>query len=127
MSKSFRDLELLIENCDDEIVLDSDIVLGDGEGPIYLEGINLDCDIIIDGNGHSIDACGKVRIFYSSGELTIKNISLLNGYSDESGGAIVVDGGKMAIIDSIISGSYSAELRRIKQRNSVEQSIIGTV
>ena len=58
---NFKDLDDLIHKSDaKEIVLDSDIVLDDGEESEYLEGIKLDIDdLVINGNGHLIDACGK--------------------------------------------------------------------
>lgn len=46
--------------------------------------------MVLDGNGHRIDACGKVRIFACTAKnVTIKNITLENGFSDASCGAIV--------------------------------------
>lgn len=63
-SKNFKYLDDLIHSGAKEIVLDSDIVLGDGEESEYEDGIRLDVDdLIIDGNGHGIDARGKARIF----------------------------------------------------------------
>ena len=55
-----------------------------------MEGIKLDVDdLVIDGNGHTIDAQEKTRIFYCTGKnITIKNITLKNGFIKGSGGAI---------------------------------------
>ena len=54
---NFKYLDDLIHSGVKEIVLDSDIVLSDGEESQYLKGIKLDVDdITIDGKGHSIDA-----------------------------------------------------------------------
>ena len=89
-SKNFKYLDELIHSGVKEIVLDSDIVLSDGWESEYLEGIKLDIgNLVIDGGGHSIDACGKTRIFHCTGKnITIKNIVLENGFSKEDGGAI---------------------------------------
>ena len=87
--KNFKCLDNLIHSGVKEIVLDSDIVLGDDEKYKYLNGIKLDVnDLAIDGNGHAIDARGLTRIFYCTGKnVTIKNMILKNGFS-EDGGAI---------------------------------------
>ena len=87
--KNFKCLDNLIHSGVKEIVLDSDIVLGDDEKYKYLNGIKLDVnDLAIDGNGHAIDARGLTRIFFCTGKnVTIKNMILKNGFS-EDGGAI---------------------------------------
>ena len=62
--KNFKYLDDLIHSGVKEIVLDSDIVLSDSEESEYEGGIKLDVDdLTIDGNGHTIDAQGKARIF----------------------------------------------------------------
>ena len=90
MSKNFKYLDDLIHSGAKEIVLDSDIVFGDGEVYGYGDGIKLDVDdLVIDGNGHTIYAQEKTRIFYCTGKnITIKNITLKNGFIKGSGGAI---------------------------------------
>ena len=59
-------------------------------------GIFINKDITIDGNGHSIDAMGKSRIFninYGIGmkqhQVTLKNINFKNGHANIYGGAIL--------------------------------------
>ena len=70
---NFRYLDELIHSGAKEIVLDSDIVLSDGEESEYKDGIKLDVDdLTIDGNRHTIDAQGKARIFCCTG----KNINI---------------------------------------------------
>ena len=88
--RNFKYLDDLIHKGVKEIVLDSDIVLDDLEQSQYSEGIKIDVDyVVIDGNGHSIDAKNKVRIFIiHSKEVIIKNISLINGFSSSDGGAV---------------------------------------
>lgn len=102
-SKNFKYLNLLIHRGAKDIVLDSDIVLDDDEESKYKEGIKLDVDdFIIDGNGHTIDARAKTRIFDCTGKcITIKNIILKNGFA-ESGGAIR-NNGELCIIDSSLT------------------------
>ena len=75
---NFRDFDDLIHSGANEIVLDSDIILSDDEESEYLDGIRLDVDnLIIDGNNHSIDACGKARIFL----IVAKSILTVYGYN----------------------------------------------
>ena len=103
-TKTFKYLDDLIHSGVKEIVLDSDIVLDDDEESDYEDGIKLDVpDLIIDGNGHTIDANGKARIFYCTRYITIKNITLKNGYSKDHGGTIYNNTwGELTIVESII-------------------------
>ncbi len=104
-SKNFKYLDELIHSGVKEIVLDSNIVLGNDEESQYVDGMKLDVDdLLIDGGGHKIDARGKTRIFCCSGKnIKIKNIILKNGFSERRGGAINIDGGELIIIDSKIN------------------------
>lgn len=78
--KYFKHLDDLIHSGAKEISLDSDIILDESEELDYAEGISLDVDgLVIDGNGHCVDACGKALIFYSTSNVTIKNMVLKNG------------------------------------------------
>lgn len=91
--RNFKYLDFMIHSGVNEIILDSDIVLGDDEVEDYVDGIKLDVDnIIIDGNGHKIEAMGRVKIFSISGcNVTLKNLSFLNGFDSKyflGGGAI---------------------------------------
>ncbi len=67
-------------------------------------------NLTINGNGFTVNANGKSRIFNieNAHNLTIKNITLTNGYSNEHGGAIYWKGAKYATIrDTIIKNSHS--------------------
>ena len=96
-----------IRNFKKEIVLDSNIVLSDGEESQYREGIRLDTDdLIIDGNGFTVDARGKTRIFYCTAKnITIKNITLKNGFATALGGAIYNSDGELTITGSTLTGN----------------------
>ena len=65
------------------IKLNEDIHLENYERDFYEGGIELDIDnLIIDGNGHTIDGTDKSRIFIISGtNITLKNITFKNGYA----------------------------------------------
>ena len=98
MQRDFKYLDDLIHSREKEIVLDSDIVLNESEVPQYLEGISLDVDdLIIDGGGFTVDACGKARIFNS----TARNITIKNLIVKNASGAIYNFRGVLNILNSI--------------------------
>ncbi|MBR6024485.1 MAG: hypothetical protein IK044_06010 [Methanobrevibacter sp.] len=107
--KNFKYLDDLIHRGVKEIILDSDIVLSNDEESGYLEGIKLDVDdLVIDGNGHSIDAGGKTRIFHSTSKnITIKNIEMKNGHTQKDGGAIYCRDGDLTIIASKLTDNIA--------------------
>ena len=108
--RNFKYLSNLLESGKKEVILDSDITLSDGEEEEYFNGIRLDADdVIIDGDGHSIDAAGKARIFKVAGEnIQLKNITFMNGSSGE-GGAIYVDNFARAEIMDCVFKDNSAD------------------
>ena len=89
------------ESKTNEIMLEEDITFENYETDYYEGGIELDIDnLIIDGNGHTIDAREKTRIFYCTGkDITLKNLTLKNGHShknydnpiNSNGGAIKIN------------------------------------
>ncbi|MBR6024471.1 MAG: hypothetical protein IK044_05940 [Methanobrevibacter sp.] len=107
--ESFKHLDELIRSGKKEIVLDSDIVLKDGEELLFLNGIELDIDgMIINGDGHSIDACGKTRIFNVTGRsIKLQDIVFKNGFAG-NGGAIKNDG-SLKIYDSTFEENRAEE------------------
>ena len=109
--ENFNYLDDLIHNGVKEIVLDSDIVLDDKEESDYESGIKLDVDdLVIDGNGHVINANGKTRIFEVSGKnIIIKNIKFKNGFTEENGGAIYIEKGTLTIIGSALEGNIAMD------------------
>lgn len=78
---NFKYLESLIMSADLTVSLESDIVLDDGEEEKYPEGIViLNDNLVIQGNGHSIDARGKTMIFsIQKGNIDLQNITFKNG------------------------------------------------
>lgn len=92
VSKNFKYLDNLIKNGQNEIFLEVDINLDDNEKSIYQEGIEINGDIIVEGNNHTINAKEKTRIFnISGGNIVLKNLYLKNGYTDKRGGALFID------------------------------------
>lgn len=76
-------------------------------GLIFFNGIKIDEDnVVIDGNGHTINAKGKTRIFNITGKnITVKNIIFKNGFCRE-GGAIY-NSGEMDIHDCTFMNNKS--------------------
>ncbi len=87
-------LDKLLQFGSDKITFDEDIYLSNSEEDEFKNGIKIRTnDLTIDGNGHTIDARGKGRIFNITGEnITLTNITFKNGSHKGFGGAIVVRG-----------------------------------
>ena len=85
---NFKNLDELIHSGAKEIVLDSDFVFDDGKE--YSGGIKLDVDnLVIDGDGHVIDANHAARIFeVCAKNVIVKNAVLKNADVEGDGGAI---------------------------------------
>ena len=91
---------------------------GDGADTIYLgEDVTLDArlplitsDISIEGEGHIISGDKRFRIFnIDGGALTLRNITLTEGYGVAGGGsAIRMYEGELTISNSVISGNLGA-------------------
>lgn len=73
----------------------------------YRDGIRIAEDnIIIDGDGHTINGAGLARIFnIASNNVTLKNIIFVNGYSSENGGAIITINNLNILNSSFINNS----------------------
>ena len=76
----------------------------------YRGGIIISKDnIVIDGDGHTIDGAGQARIFnITSNNVTLKNINFLNGYSEGNGSAIYTYG-NLNILDSIFFNNTAVQ------------------
>lgn len=102
---NFSNLADAIEDAqaDDTIYLGGDVVKGDSEKTSFADGITIDKDLTIDGNGYTIDAKDSGRIFniINGSTLTLQNIILANGNSASTGGAINVGNGSIVLGDNI--------------------------
>ncbi|MBO5151979.1 MAG: right-handed parallel beta-helix repeat-containing protein, partial [Methanobrevibacter sp.] len=79
---TFAELQTIITNARswDTITLDRDYI---GSGT----QLSIDKPLTINGNGYTLDADGKSRIFYITGEnVTLKNISMKGGYAQSQSG-----------------------------------------
>ena len=99
-SQNFKYLDNLIKTSSKEVNLDADIILDDEEELKYTYGIRIERDdLVINGNGHFIDARTKACIFnISSDNIIIKNVKFKNAYSYEEGSAISHEGERLEII-----------------------------
>lgn len=80
-AKPLKNLQNLIDESQKEIALDFDIELSDDDAEIC---INVD-DMVIDGNGHTIDALAKNSILtINSKNVTLKNINFKNSNSKDA-------------------------------------------
>ena len=80
---------------------------------MYSHGINIDIDdLIIDGQGHTINANNKARVFnIKSNNVTLKNLVIINGNSDSEGASIYWTGQNGLLINTIIKNSSSINLK----------------
>ena len=83
----FSELQALISaNYGSILKLDEDYEF---ENDFDINGINITDSITIDGQGHTLDAKGKGRIFNVAAEnVILKNIIFTNGYTTGNGGAV---------------------------------------
>ena len=78
---TFTELQNMINNASSgsTISLEKDYYYDDG---FDTEGIHIYCPLVIEGNGHTIDALGKSRIFnISDSDIALNNFTFCNGYA----------------------------------------------
>ena len=108
--KTMTDLQNTIKNNKDTtFFLNDDYQWGEQDRDLE-NGIIIDKSIIIDGQGHKIDANHKMRIFQGTNNaiVTFKNINFLNGWTDKGGygGAVWNNGAKtITIVNCIFNGN----------------------
>lgn len=85
----------------DTIYLEYDVIRGifyEDAVQITVDDIYIDKAITIDGKGHTIDACSYGRTFIiTSDNVTLKNITFINGYVNDYGAAICNAGDNLLI------------------------------
>ena len=101
---NLADLDNAIKNSDDGYISLNGDIQADSKDNTYENGIVIDKTVIIEGNNHQISllpytSAVDSRGFYVSGDLTLKNLKILNGHvSSGYGGAIyVAPGGKLTL------------------------------
>ena len=82
----------------------------ENDGNFYKDGIVISNHITINGNGHTINASSKSRIFsIEANNVTLKNIKFNNGNSMDAGGAICVYAENCNIINSTFTNNMASE------------------
>ena len=96
---TFWDLNKTINgNTNDTITLDKDYAYNQTTDSAFTKAIAITRQVTINGNGHTIDAKGQARIFYVGGDnVTINNVTFVNGKTDNVGGAILWVGDNGAV------------------------------
>lgn len=84
------------------INLNKDYIYDSQKDSKFSDGIDITADnLVIDGQNHSIDANKKAKVFnIKSRNVTLKNINIINGYSNSDGGAVYFFGTNGTIINS---------------------------
>ena len=78
----------------------------------FINGVKITEDnVVIDGDGHTIDGAGIARIFdIVSNNVTLKNINFVNGHSTGNGGAIFANGSlnilNSTFVNNVIENIY---------------------
>ena len=99
----FDQLQMLINNASENSVIDLACNYTYNEFDTITDGVLINKNLTINGNGFTIDAKGKSRIFYvTAGSLNIINATLKNGYADY-GGAFYFEN---SIYASIINATF---------------------
>ena len=103
------------------IYLKTDIVLTEPLPPITT-------DLTIDGHGHQIsgDKLHQVFVVYNH-DLSINNLHIIDGYSEENGGAIYVTGGEVTLSNSSVKSSLALEGGGAIYARSGTVSIVDTI
>lgn len=104
---NFTELSQLISNTDSSLELDKDYKHVSGDD-VANTGIVISKNMIINGNGHTIDASNLGRIFSVSGSnVILKNITLINGKFSGYGGAVYVSGANFTLDNCKLEDNYA--------------------
>mgnify|MGYP003291444800 CR=1 FL=1 len=99
-TSDLKELEEKINNTKDNIIyLDKDYKYN-GESDLST-GISINSNIVIDGQGHSIDGAGIAHIFNIADNVTLKNINFINTKSDLDGSAIYCHGSNCSVVNCV--------------------------
>lgn len=96
-------LNRTIKSSSIEIKLENNYAFNETTDSAFIEsgGIHItDHDLLIDGQGHTIDLGSKIRFLnVESRYIVLKNLNIINGYSQSSGGAIYMNESTCEIIN----------------------------
>ena len=107
----FQKLQKLIDDANDGDVIDlgQDYIYTIGLDDAIVDGVIVNKNnLIIDGHGYTIDALEKSRIFNVVGQgVIIRNITLVNGKTEDEGGAILWSGDDGNVSDSSFEANWA--------------------
>ncbi len=84
---------------------------GTDEGVITLDAaLSVTTHIVIDGGGYVIEGAGNQIFNVTSASLTVSNLTMNGGWSEDNGGAITVSDASVKLVNSVVSGSGAREL-----------------
>lgn len=84
---------------------------GTTDGVITLEGtLIVTSNIVIEGGGLVIQGAGNQIFSVTAGSLTVHNLTMDGGWSDQNGGAIAVRHAAVKLVNSVVSGSSAKAL-----------------
>ena len=106
---SFTTLNELITNRkDNTITLNQDYKFYNHWDDDFKEGIIIEDNVIIEGNGITIDGCGVSKVFRITGEnVTIKGINFINARCTSEGGAIYWSGNNGVVSGCSFTNCYT--------------------
>ena len=104
---TFWDLDQTINgNANDTITLDRDYAYNPASDSDFIFGVEINRPVTINGNGHTIDAKGQAAILWVIGDnVTINNVTFVNGKYDGYGGAIYWSGANGTVSGSSFTGN----------------------
>jgi predicted outer membrane repeat protein len=101
-SGTFSDLQKEIKSAEGILILNKDYY-ATKPGWFSSSSVTINKDIIINGQGHTLDAKQFGRIFkITGGKVTLVNIKFINGFESKNGGAIYCEDAKSLTIDHCI-------------------------
>lgn len=84
---------------------------GTDDGVITLDsGLSVTSHIVIKGSGYVIEGDGNQIFAVTSGSLTVSDLTMNGGWSEDNGGAIIVDSASLKLVNSVVRGSGAKEL-----------------
>ncbi len=108
---TFQDLQDKIDNAiSGTLDLAYDFAFTPELGDSEVNGIIIDEDLTINGNGHTISGSNAARIFnITAGTLTLTNVTVCNGAASEGAGVYVANGATLAANDAVFSNNIAQE------------------
>lgn len=100
---------------------------GTADGVITLDKtLTVTSNIVIEGGGMVVQGAGNQIFNVTAGSLTVQNLTMHGGWSDENGGAIAVRNAAVKLVNSVVSGSGAKALGGGIYANDSDLSLVGS-